>query len=219
MDNIKEHYDEKYFKWQSKIGIFGAIANMPKFDSFISDGNKVLDFGCGGGYLIDSFEKKIEKHGFEINKFAIDAAKNKNIKIHTNFDTLNKNYFDVIISNHTLEHVSDPFNTLKKLHECLKNDGKIIIVVPLDGISLKYNPKNKDKHLYSWSPMNLGNILNSTGFNVIESKPYNQKWMPYYYKIQKLFGWKIFFFLSYLWSKINRRFFQVRAIAIKKTNF
>ena len=62
----KNHYDEKYFAWQKYVGKFGGQANKIKFDEIISENEKVLDFGCGGGYLLSSYEN-IEKYGVEIN--------------------------------------------------------------------------------------------------------------------------------------------------------
>ena len=48
---MKNYYDEKYFDWQRDIGSFGRWANRTKFESYISPGDRVLDFGGGGGYL------------------------------------------------------------------------------------------------------------------------------------------------------------------------
>ena len=45
----ENHYNEKYFEWQSHVGIFGATANIIKFNELIKPNQKVLDFGCGGG--------------------------------------------------------------------------------------------------------------------------------------------------------------------------
>jgi cyclopropane fatty-acyl-phospholipid synthase-like methyltransferase len=63
------HYKKKYFNWQSKVGKFGAIANQIKFIDYIKDGQKVLDFGCGGGYMLSTFTY-IKKYGVEINSNA-----------------------------------------------------------------------------------------------------------------------------------------------------
>lgn len=69
----KNHYDEKYFSWQKKIGHFGGQANKIKFEKLIKKNAKVLDFGCGGGYLLSSFEN-VEKYGVEINQIAVKEA-------------------------------------------------------------------------------------------------------------------------------------------------
>ena len=59
----EHHYSDKYFEWQSNVGIFGAIANRIKFEKFIKEDQKVLDFGCGGGYMLSTFNN-IEKYKF-----------------------------------------------------------------------------------------------------------------------------------------------------------
>ncbi len=73
----KEHYNETYFDYQKDIGLFGGLANKIKFEDLVKKDQKVLDFGCGGGYLLDNFNQ-IEKNGVEINKEAVQEAK-KNI--------------------------------------------------------------------------------------------------------------------------------------------
>ena len=49
---ISNHYDDKYFVWQASIGEFSGWADLPKFKNYISKTDDVLDFGCGGGYLL-----------------------------------------------------------------------------------------------------------------------------------------------------------------------
>ena len=65
----------RYFKWQKQIGIFGAQANKIKFEHLIEKNLKVLDFGCGGGYLLNEF-KDIERYGIEVNDTARNEALN-----------------------------------------------------------------------------------------------------------------------------------------------
>ena len=57
------HYDDKYFEWQKQIGEIGGILNKFKFEEHIQNDNiTLMDFGCGGGYLLNNFnvKKKIE---------------------------------------------------------------------------------------------------------------------------------------------------------------
>ena len=62
----------------------------------------------------------------------------------------------------------------------------------------------------------MGNLPTCAGFKVIESKVIYHKWGPNYRKIVRLFGWNVFHLLSKIWSYIDRRSSQVRAIAIKQ---
>jgi len=210
----KDHYNEKYFSWQIYVGKFGGQANKIKFDELISENQKVLDFGCGGGYLLSSYNN-IERFGVEINETAIEEAKKNGTKIFTSSKDLPDNFFDTIISNHALEHCDNPFIELKELYRSLKKNGKICIVVPCDNIKYKYNEKDPHKHLYSWSPSNLGNILYTVGFKVLETKPFLHKWFPYRYRIKNYMSWPIFHFLCRIWWRFDNSWYQIRAIAMK----
>ena len=215
----KTHYDEKYFKWQKYVGEFGGQANKIKFDEFIleSKDQKVLDLGCGGGYLLSSY-KNIEKYGVEVNNTAVEVAEKNGCKVFKSSKDLPDNFFDTIISNMALEHCDNPFLELKELYRSLKVNGKICIVVPCDNIKYKYNEKDPHKHLYSWSPSNLGNILNTAGFKVVESRPFLFKWFPYRYRIKKYISWSMFHFLSKIWSRFDNSWYQIRAIGTKIEN-
>ena len=210
----KNHYNKKYFNWQSEVGTFGAIANQIKFKDFIKEEKKILDFGCGGGYMLSAF-KNIEKFGVEINSVATEIAKKNGLKIFSNSKKLPSNFFDLIISNNALEHTDNPLVELKELYRSLKIGGKICIVVPLDTLKYKYKNNDKDFHLYSWSPMNLGNLLTSAGFRVLESKPFIHKWFPFHKAIKKFISWKTFHFLCKIYGRIDNKWNQVRAVATK----
>ena len=213
MSNV-EHYNEEYFSWQKKIGLFGAKANKIKFEKLIIEGQKVLDFGCGGGYLLSDF-KNIHKFGVEVNEVASLEAKKNGLKMFSSSKDLPDNYFDLIISNNALEHCDNPLLELKELHRSLKKGSKICIAVPCDNIKNKYLKEDPHKHLYSWSPSNLGNILSVTGFEVIESRPFLYKWFPHRYFLKKFMSWNLFHFLCKIWSRIDNNWYQIRAIAKK----
>jgi len=46
------HYDAVYFEWQKHAGRLGGWANIDKFRDSIEPASRVLDFGCGGGFLL-----------------------------------------------------------------------------------------------------------------------------------------------------------------------
>ena len=76
---VSKHYDDKYYDWQSSIGEFGGWANRTKFAEYISSNSDVLDFGCGGGFLLEGLQCK-KKVGVEVNKSAAEEAKKKELK-------------------------------------------------------------------------------------------------------------------------------------------
>ena len=209
-------YDEKYFDWQKHVGAFGGKANQIKFLKLIDrDGLKVLDFGCGGGFLISSFEKNIYRYGVEINDAARASAEAKGVKCFKRSSDLPAETFDLIISNNALEHTENPLQELKNLRNSLVAGGKICVVVPLDNKTFAYKKNNQDYHLFSWSPMNLGNLLDCAGFGVLESSPFVHKWVPKYSLFVKLFGWKAFHLACRIYGRLERSWCQVRAIGIK----
>lgn len=210
----QKHYNQDYFSWQKKIGKFGAQANKIKFEKLILDNQKVLDFGCGGGYILSAYNN-IDKYGVEINDSAITEAKSNGLKVFKFSKDLPSNFFDLIISNNALEHCDNPFLELKELYRALKPGSKICIAVPCDNIKNKFKETDIHKHLYSWSPNNLGNILDLAGFEVLESKPFLYKWFPHRYALKKYMSWGIFHLLCKFWSRIDNDWYQIRAIGKK----
>ena len=214
--DANKHYNQEYYAWQKKIGVFGAKANKIKFEKLIFDGLKILDFGCGGGFLLNEFHNKLEKFGVEINETARIEATKKGIKCYKSSKELPSDFFDLIISNNALEHCENPYLEIKELYRALKKNGKICLVVPLDSVNYKYNKDDINFHLYSWSPMNLGNILKANNFKIITSEPFIHKWIPFYYQVKKFIPWKLFHFLCFIYGRFNREYIQIRAVAEKK---
>ncbi len=211
-----KHYNKIYYDWQEEQNIFGAKANSFMFNKFIKENGKILDFGCSGGSFLNEFEN-IKRFGVEVNQFARSIAIKNHIECFESSDLLPINYFDQIISHHALEHTENPLGELKKLYKSLVPGGSICIVVPLETKYSKYKERDINYHLFTWSPLNLGNLLDCAGFKVIESKTIYHKWVPKYETIVNIFGWKVFHLLSKAWSFIDRSSYQVRAIAIKPT--
>ena len=212
----ERHYNKNYYDWQRHVGIFGAKANKIKFEKLICDGLKVLDFGCGGGFLLNEFDKKIEKSGVEINESARGEAIKNGINCYKSSKDLPSEFYDLIISNNALEHCENPYLEIKELYRALKRNGKICLVVPLDSLDYKYEQNDINFHLYSWSPMNLGNILKANNFEIIYSKPFIHKWFPGYSALKRFMPWRLFHILCYVYGQLNRKWFQIKALAVKK---
>ncbi len=120
------HYNQDYFDWQKNIGAIGGYANLFKFTKYINTNDNVIDFGCGGGFLINNISCK-NKIGTEINDFARENAKRNGILVYKYSNEVEDNWADVITSNHALEHTFQPLDELKVLYKKLKKDGRIIL--------------------------------------------------------------------------------------------
>jgi SAM-dependent methyltransferase len=177
---MTSYYDDKYFEWQKQCGKIGGILNKFKFEKHVKESDILLDFGCGGGYLLSNFNNK-NKVGIEINKSAWVECNNNNISVTNNFDSIVDNSIDTIISNHAMEHVPLPLDTLKELFKKLKPSGTMIIVIPCEQPSepgFYYKPNDINQHLHTWCPMTFGNLANVAGFTVQECNPFYHQWTP-----------------------------------------
>jgi SAM-dependent methyltransferase len=215
-DLVSPHYDTQYFGWQASMGEFGGWANQTKFLEYISDNSRVLDFGCGGGFLLRNL-KCSKKVGVEVNPSAIDTARANGVEVFSRVDDVPDEYVDVIISNSALEHTLQPLQELKSLYKKLAPGGKIVFIVPCESISYAYQPNDINHHLYSWSPMCLGNLFTEAGFSVHQCKPYIHKWPPLYRYIAKLGGRLIFDIACRIYGRLERSLFLVRVVASKQT--
>ena len=213
---IENYYQEDYFEnYQKKIGEFGGKANLFKFKKYIKLSDTVLDFGCGGGFLLNFIDCK-KKIGIELNPVARDYCIKKNsIDCYEDISAIEDNSVDVIISNHCLEHTLSPYDLINKMHAKLKIGGKIILVVPLDSLNYKCRSNDINNHLYSFSPMNIGNLLQGCNFKEISTEVLFHKWPPFFLQIEKIFGQNIFNEFCLIYGRLNKRWVQVRGIAIK----
>lgn len=210
----ESHYDQRYFDWQAPIGEFGGWANLTKFAAHVSCDSRVLDFGCGGGDLLHNLECR-RRIGVEPNPVAAAAAAKRGIEVFASAAAVPDGSVDVIVSNNALEHTRRPFDELLELRKKLAAGGKIVFVVPCEAISRRYRPGDVNRHLYSWSPMAIGNLFSEAGFSVLESRPYIHKWPPGYRLLARLGGRRLFEAACRLYGRIERSWFQVRVIAEK----
>ncbi|HEV7621856.1 MAG TPA: class I SAM-dependent methyltransferase [Flavisolibacter sp.] len=207
------YYNSKYFQWQQKAGELAGKANLFFYKSFIGINDNVLDFGCGGGYLLSQIQCK-SKLGIEINEEARKHASMNGVKTMEKTYHCSNDWADVIISCHALEHTFDPLSELKNLYPKLKVNGKIIFVVPYER-KVHYKPNDVNQHLFTWSEMNLANLFTCAGYKVLQVKEFHHRFLPSSAFIMKYFGIKGFHFVSRIYGFFSRDITQIRVIAAK----
>lgn len=209
------HYDDAYFAWQRRSGEFGGWANQTKFRGYVHASDVVIDFGCGGGFLLQNLNCA-RRIGVEINPAARTVAHQNGIEVYATAAEVPDGVADVILTDNALEHTHHPLDELKALYAKLKPGGRIVAVVPCETLLWKYAPNDVNLHLYSWSPMSLGNLLTLAGFVVLESKPYIHKWPPRSHLYGRAIGRPLFDVLARIYARMARSWFQVKAVALKR---
>src|SRR5581483_1702333 len=96
------------------------------------NGKKILEIGCGNGYILEQLAKQgAICTGLEPGPQA-QAVSNPNIKIIRDFfpSTQLKEKFDLILHFNVLEHVADPEHALTEQMNLLNEGGSILLGVP-----------------------------------------------------------------------------------------
>ncbi len=170
----KYHGDEAYKVFGGLFkNIYQKRVNM--ILSFKKKPGKILDIGASTGTMLQIFKDNgWEVWGVEPSKSA-ELAKAKGIKIfQTTFEKANlpKNYFDVVILNHTLEHMDNPVSILKKVKRLLKKGAIVFIDVPnIGSLSARILGKRwpfilPEEHIFHFTPQTLRKVLQKSGFKV-----------------------------------------------------
>lgn len=149
-----------------------ALAKIAQY----KNGGKLLDVGCGLGYLIEEARNNgWEVMGLEISDYAIRQCKKKNLNVKRGqIEKLGgfSSFFDVIVAQDVLEHVFKPEEFLGKVNNLLKINGLLVLELP-NNSSLKTNLLGKEwgeyippVHLNFFDKNNLSQILEKHGFEI-----------------------------------------------------
>ncbi len=91
---------------------------------------KILDIGCGHGWLLSSLNNKWKKHGIDVSNFAARSASKYAEIFIGDIKNFKKKSFDVVTALHVIEHHPKPENLLKKVYKILKPNGLLILETP-----------------------------------------------------------------------------------------
>jgi SAM-dependent methyltransferase len=216
---VGKHYQgslgEQYFGWQREGAELGAQLERPKFAPHVQPTDTVVDFGCGGGYVLAALDVG-ERIGIEVNDVARAEANARGVRAVASSSELPDAIADVVISNHALEHTLAPLHELTELFRLLKPGGRLILWVPLDDWrrQRKHVPDDPNHHLYTWTPLLLANLLAEAGFDVRETRVVAHAWPQFHTYVHRILpprGWEL---ACRVWSRLVLRR-QVAAIAVR----
>lgn len=140
----------------------------------ININSKILDVGCGNGDVLFEFSKHGFKNLYGIDPFlvennlqGINFEKNDLIKYQPNLK------FDLIMFNHSLEHISDHQSILKKSLKILEKDGTIMVRVPVINKAFEIYKENwvqidAPRHLIIHSIKSMTILCENNGAEIYE---------------------------------------------------
>jgi SAM-dependent methyltransferase len=182
MTKASERYEgvrgEDYSESRFRDGAWGQQSsrkyrlNFRYFAPYLSAEQSVLDFGCGnGGLLLLVRDAVRHAEGLEVNPASRALAERVGLTVHSALDQLpTVPTYDLVISDHVLEHVRDVCSTLERVRVSMKSGARLVVKLPFDDIHEKRNRRwqqnDLDFHLHTFSVRNFANVLFETGFEV-----------------------------------------------------
>ncbi|TAF65993.1 MAG: class I SAM-dependent methyltransferase [Cytophagales bacterium] len=149
----KEFFDY-YDKLREANESLNFSYNLHEFKNF--KGKKVLDVGCGNGYVLSKFAKEgAEVYGVDITDKAIELTTKRFdlLDLKGNFQVANAEQlpfedetFDCVTSMGVLHHVPDTIKAVSEVHRVLKKDGRLIVM---------FYHKNSIKYLFRFQLLKL----------------------------------------------------------------
>ncbi|WP_319409903.1 methyltransferase domain-containing protein [uncultured Desulfosarcina sp.] len=138
-----------------------------KLAGHVAPDDVVLEYGVGPGWNLENIACK-QRLGYDLSLFLKDQLSAKSIDFITDTRALTDASIDTTICHHVLEHTPDPAQVLMEINRLLKNEGKLILIVPYEKERKYriYDPIEPNHHLYSWNVQTLGNLVTDLGFKI-----------------------------------------------------
>ena len=194
--------------------IMGIWSTSNTFVPTCTPTDVVLDFGCGNGGILRHIQPLVARvDGVEVNPAVRSCCRAIGAAIYPNIESVpSTNRYDVVISNHVLEHVRDVCPTLESIRAIIKPGGTLVLKLPFDDANSAYqrewSNQDIDHHLFTWTPRVLANLLQETGYEVQQSKLITSAWHPKLFFTEK-FGLQKLAFWSLAILKRRRQTFAV----------
>lgn len=178
-ENLDNYYPSNYRGYnvllKKILKIFYAVRVNSWLRRFKKPG-KVLEIGCGPGYMLDIFRKKgWQVLGTERSKsMALHAREVLGLDVHIGdvASIPDRREFDLIVIFNVLEHIADPISMLSECSRRLKHEGTLIINVPnLDSWQARYagplwSHLDPPRHLFHFTPKSLEAVLFKSGLKM-----------------------------------------------------
>ena len=162
--NVRSHLDERD----------SALAGCSEITSYVHtlEPGKILDFGCGLGWILSDLDDRWGKYGIEVSQFAANHASKYGKIFCGNYVDFQETNFDVVLMNHVIEHLPNPQEAITKIKTLLKPGGILIIGTPNfdSGAARRYGNNfrllNDPTHISLFSDDSLRRFVRDNGFTI-----------------------------------------------------
>ncbi|WMQ62916.1 class I SAM-dependent methyltransferase [Imtechella halotolerans] len=170
----KRTFFEKIYQFVRSI----ALSSKASLVASHANGKTVLDIGAGTGDFLSRMNTLgWYSEGYEPNGKATTIAISKGVKVHSDMELIENEYFEVITMWHVLEHVSNLNDQLNFINRRLTETGVIIVAVPnFKSFDAKFYKKywagyDVPRHLWHFSQKSIELLFAEKGFKVVCTKP------------------------------------------------
>jgi CMP-N,N'-diacetyllegionaminic acid synthase len=133
---------------------------------------RIVDVGCGLGFLLSGVSDGWEKHGVEVSGFAAERAGQYGTIHHGDLASAKypSDHFDVVVLHHVIEHVDEPLDLLREVLRIIKPDGRLVLGTPdFDGAMArrfgeKYRLLQDPTHVSLFTNESMHRALRDAGF-------------------------------------------------------
>lgn len=177
-NELEEYYSGKNYNrtnYLSPITINRYEELLDEFEKYRKT-NKILDVGAGCGFLLKIAKKRgWEVYGTELTDDAVAHCEAEGINMrkgNLNGVGFDPNMFDIITSIEVIEHINNPNDLVKEMHQILRPGGKVYMTTPNFNAVLRYRLKSKydviefPLHLCYYTAKTLRNLYTKHGFEV-----------------------------------------------------
>jgi len=143
-----------------------------------TQGNEVLDVGCGDGLFLSSMSRRWSKHGLEPSAAGAELARRKSLEVlcGTLADLPQSCRVDLLSALDVIEHVAEPHAFLEALKPRLKPGGVLLILtgdstsLPARIAGVQWSYLRWCGHVSIFSAAGLRKVLEDHGFQIIDWK-------------------------------------------------
>jgi SAM-dependent methyltransferase len=148
-----------------------ARLRAAKIAPYVKEDDTVLEYGVRFGWNLASIQCK-RRIGFDRSDFFASFVRDHGIEFVSDLSNIGDGSIDVVVCHHQLEHELAPAQVLHSIRRVLRTDGKLLLFVPYEvgNPTRRFGHMDSYQRLYSWNVQTLGNLVQATGFKVMQAR-------------------------------------------------